>query len=90
MPRALQWTQDNDAQLMVLLKTHRMTLQQAANQLGVSRSFLQRRSMALRQQTVQCTCTADRAVVGAAPLPSGHVISWGAIVIPLQAAARFT
>lgn len=90
MPRALPWSQDHDARLTALLDQPGTTLRKAAQQLGVSRSFAQRRAIVLLKQNIRSACTAAREDAGAAPLPSGHPISWGAIVIPLQATVSFT
>ena len=79
MPRALPWTQDQDARLTTLLDQHGSTLRKAAQQLGVSRSFAQRRAKLLLRQNARSICTSDREDAGAAPLPAGHPITWSAI-----------
>ena len=53
MPRALIWTQDQDARLTALLDQRGSTLRKAAQQLGVSRSFAQRRAKLLLRQNVK-------------------------------------
>lgn len=80
MPRALTWTADQDTRLASLLDRQGVTLRKAAQQLGVSRSFAQRRAKQLSRQTVRTACTRDREDAGAAPLPAGHPITWSAIV----------
>jgi hypothetical protein len=79
MPRALPWTSDQDASLTALLDQRGSTLRKAAQQLGVSRSFAQRRAKLLHRQNVRSVCTPDREDAGAAPLPAGHPITWSAI-----------
>lgn len=79
MPRALPWTSDQDAHLTALLDQRGSTLRKAALQLGVSRSFAQRRAKLLLKQQAQTICTPDREDAGAAPLPAGHPITWSAI-----------
>lgn len=79
MPRALPWTSDQDARLTALLDQRGSTLRKAAQQLGVSRSFAQRRAKLLLKQNTQSLCTSDREDAGAAPLPAGHTITWSAI-----------
>ena len=53
MPRALPWTSDQDASLTALLDQRGSTLRKAAQQLGVSRSFAQRRAKLLHKQSVR-------------------------------------
>ena len=79
MPRALVWTPDQDARLTALLDQRGSTLRKAAVQLGVSRSFAQRRAKLLLRRNTRFACTSDREVAGAAPLPAGHPITWSAI-----------
>lgn len=79
MPRALPWTSDQDAHLTALLDQRGATLRKAALQLGVSRSFAQRRAKVLLQQNTRSICTRDREDAGSAPLPAGHPITWSAI-----------
>ncbi len=79
MPRALPWTSDQDASLTALLDQRGSTLRKAAQQLGVSRSFAQRRAKLLHKQSVRSICTPDREGAGSAPLPAGHPITWSAI-----------
>lgn len=79
MPRALPWTPDQDAHLTTLLDQRGLTLRKAAKQLGVSRSFAQRRAKMLLRQSVRLTCTPDRERAGDAPLPAGHPITLAAI-----------
>ncbi|MBE7209763.1 MAG: hypothetical protein INR65_01975 [Gluconacetobacter diazotrophicus] len=79
MPRALAWTSDQDASLTALLDQRGVTLRKAAKQLGVSRSFAQRRAKMLLRQSVRLICTPDREHAGDAPLPAGHPITWNAI-----------
>ena len=79
MPRALPWTSDQDASLTALLDQRGSTLRKAAQQLGVSRSFAQRRAKLLHKQSVRAICTQDREDAGSAPLPAGHPITWNAI-----------
>ena len=57
----------------------------AAKRLGVSHAFLQRRMTLLVSQKAKAICTPDREDAGAAPLPSGHPISWNAIALPSHA-----
>lgn len=79
MPRALHWTSDQDARLTALLDQRGSTLRKAALQLGVSRSFAQRRAKLLLREQTRSICTPDREDAGAAPLPAGHPITWSAI-----------
>ena len=79
MPRALPWTSDQDARLTALLDQRGSTLRKAALQLGVSRSFAQRRAKMLEQKNTRLLCSRDREDAGAAPLPAGHPITWSAI-----------
>ena len=79
MPRALPWNSDQDASLTALLDQRGSTLRTAARQLGVSRSFAQRRAKLLHTQSVRSICTPDREDAGSAPLPAGHPITWSAI-----------
>ena len=79
MPRALQWTPDQDARLTAILDKRGSTLRKAALQLGVSRSFAQRRAKMLYQKTTRSICSRDREDAGAAPLRAGHPITWSAI-----------
>ena len=79
MPRALQWTADQDARLTAILDTRGSTLRKAALQLGVSRSFAQRRAKMLYRKTTRSPCSRDREDAGSAPLRAGHPITWSAI-----------
>ncbi len=90
MPRALPWRPADDARLLALLDQPGVTLLKAADQLRVSRSFVHRRATVLLQQKVRSICTPEREEAGAAPLPSGHPISWGAILLPSQVSATLS
>ncbi|NPD67873.1 hypothetical protein HN018_10890 [Lichenicola cladoniae] len=79
MPRALPWTPDQDACLTAFLDKRGATLRKAALELGVSRSFAQRRAKMLNQRTARSLCSRDREDAGAAPLRAGHPITWSAI-----------
>lgn len=86
MPRALLWTPDQDARLTAILDKRGATLRKAALQLGVSRSFAQRRAKMLHKKTTRSVCSRDREDAGAAPLRAGHPITWSAIDVgPMDA-----
>lgn len=87
MPRALPWTPAQDARLTAFLHQRGSTLRKAAQQLGVSRSFAQRRAKLLLRERSHSVCTRDREEAGSAPLPAGHPITWNAINGYEQAAA---
>jgi len=63
----------------MLLDQRGGTLRKVAQQLGVSRSFAQRRAKLLLKMNTTFVCTRDREEAGAAPLPPGHPITWAAI-----------
>ena len=67
-----------------LLDQRGATLRKVAEQLGVSRSFVQRRSVQLFRQIAVRTCTPEREDAGVGPLRPGHPISWDAIRVPCQ------
>ena len=90
MPRPLPWTSDHDASLTALLDQRGATLRKAAKQLGVSRSFAQRRAKMLLRKSVRLICTPDRESAGDAPLPAGHPITWKAIAFQSQGERPFT
>ncbi|MCQ8242483.1 hypothetical protein [Rhizosaccharibacter radicis] len=79
MPRALDWTDDQDERLVTLIQKKGATLRQAAFQMGVSRSFAQRRAKMLSRRFNRSTCSAAREEAGEAPLLAGHPITWNAI-----------
>ena len=79
MPKALSWTVEQDATLLALFDQPGMNFRKAAAQLGVSRSFAQRRVTSVMRERRRATVTRDREDAGAAPLPAGHVIAWSAI-----------
>lgn len=87
MPRTINWTGDLDAKLTRLLDHQGLTIRSAAERLGVSRSFAQRRAKLLSSRSRQQTCSEAREAAGMDPLPAGHPITWSAIcsgVIPFE------
>ncbi len=81
MPRSINWTGDLDATLTRLLDYQGVTIRAAAQRLGVSRSFAQRRAKLLSNRMRQRTCTEAREAAGTDPLPAGHPITWSAICV---------
>ena len=79
MPRSIHWTGDLDAKLTRLLDYQGVTIRAAAERLGVSRSFAQRRAKLLSTRTRKQACTDLREAAGDEPLPAGHPITWNAI-----------
>jgi hypothetical protein len=79
MPRSINWTGDLDAKLTRLLDYQGVTIRSAAERLGVSRSFAQRRAKLLAARSRQKICTEAREAAGTEPLPAGHPITWNAI-----------
>jgi hypothetical protein len=88
MPRRLAWSDEMDDRLAVLLDVNRSTIRQAAECLGVSRSFAQRRAKHLEVSRQAQQCSPQRQAAGSAPLPIGHPISWGALAPSDLAAMR--
>ncbi|NHN87345.1 hypothetical protein [Acetobacter conturbans] len=81
MPRALTWSSEQDEKLSFLLNKKKMTLRSAAKLLGVSRSFIHRRSQKMQRDVHFRTCSTMREEAGFEPLAAGHPISWKAIQI---------
>jgi hypothetical protein len=79
MPKPLAWTSQQDACLSAILEKPGGTLKAASRQMGVSRSFIQRRAALLRQAQIRSVSTKERELAGGGPLPAGHPITWGAI-----------
>ena len=79
MPRSINWTGDLDAKLTRLLDYQGVTIRAAAERLGVSRSFAQRRAKLLSTRSRKRSCTHVREAAGTDPLPAGHPITWNAI-----------
>ena len=79
MPRSINWTGDLDAKLTRFLDYQGVTIRAAAERLGVSRSFAQRRAKLLSTRSRQQACTKAREAAGIEPLPAGHPITWSAI-----------
>lgn len=79
MPRSLKWTLDLDIKLERLIDFQGATIRVAAKQLGVSRSFAQRRAKLLSTQTQRRNCSEAREAAGIEPLRAGHPITWSAI-----------
>ncbi len=79
MPRSINWTGDLDAKLTRFLDYQGVTIRAAAERLGVSRSFAQRRAKLLSTRSRQRACTQAREAAGIEPLPAGHPITWNAI-----------
>ncbi|MFT8718836.1 hypothetical protein [Acetobacter sp.] len=88
MPRALTWSPDQDENLFFLLNKKKMTLRSAAKLLGVSRSFIHRRSQKIQREVHFHACSTVREAAGLEPLAVGHPISWRAIETPSQARLR--
>lgn len=84
MPRALNWSSDHDEKLSILLNKKKMTLRSAAKLLGVSRSFVHRKSQKIQKQVNFRTCSSAREEAGLEPLAVGHPISWKAIATRQQ------
>ncbi|MFT8804199.1 MAG: hypothetical protein ABF876_16400 [Acetobacter aceti] len=85
MPRALIWSSEQDEKLSFLLNKKKMTLRGAAKELGVSRSFIHRRSQRMQNEIHFRACSTVREQAGLEPLAAGHPISWLAIQTPRQA-----
>ena len=85
MPRALIWSSEQDEKLSFLLNKKKMTLRSAAKELGVSRSFIHRRSQKMQSEIHFRTCSTVREQAGLEPLTAGHPISWQAIQTRRQA-----
>ncbi|NHO54341.1 hypothetical protein GOB87_10285 [Acetobacter estunensis] len=85
MPRALKWSSEQDEKLSFLLEKKKMTLRNAAKELGVSRSFIHRRSQKMQRETHFRACSSVREQAGLEPLAVGHPISWRAIQTRRQA-----
>lgn len=79
MPRSINWPGDLDIKLTRFLDYQGVTIRAAAERLGVSRSFAQRRAKLLSNQLRQRMCTEAREAAGMEPLPAGHPITWSAI-----------
>ena len=79
MPRSLIWTMELDDKLEHLIDFHGATIRCAAKQLGVSRSFAQRRAKLLSTQSRRRHCSEAREAAGDEPLRAGHPITWSAI-----------
>ena len=79
MPRSLNWSLDLDAKLERLIDFQGATIRCAAKQLGVSRSFAQRRAKLLSSRSQRNRCSEAREAAGVEPLPVGHPITWSAI-----------
>ncbi|WP_428375182.1 hypothetical protein [Lichenicoccus sp.] len=79
MPRSLKWTLDLDVKLERLIDFQGATIRCAAKQLGVSRSFAQRRAKLLAIQSQRRHCSEAREAAGVEPLRAGHPITWSAI-----------
>ena len=75
----LDWRPDQDAKLTALMNSLGQTVRQAAVQLGVSRSSVQRRAKLLAARKLRSSTSREREEAGDAPLPAGHPISWGAL-----------
>ncbi|MBB3883985.1 hypothetical protein [Acetobacter oeni] len=88
MPRALTWSPDLDEKLVFLLDKKKMTLRNAAKILGVSRSFIHRRSQKMQHNIHFRTCSTAREQAGLEPLAVGHPISWRAIETRRQSMLR--
>ncbi|MBB3175010.1 hypothetical protein FHR90_002857 [Endobacter medicaginis] len=80
MPRPLDWSVEMDAKLAALLDHKGGTIRKAASNLGVSRSFIQRRAKMIAMKKHSDSCTPARQAAGDAPLPVGHPISWEALM----------
>ncbi|NHO32473.1 hypothetical protein [Acetobacter fallax] len=88
MPRALTWSSDLDEKLVFLLDKKKMTLRNAAKVLGVSRSFIHRKSQKIQHNTHFKACSIAREQAGFEPLAVGHPISWRAIETRRQSMLR--
>jgi hypothetical protein len=84
MPKKITWSTEMDEKLSTLLNKKRMTLRKAAEILGVSRSFLHRRSQAIVANERRHFCSSTREQAGGEPLAAGHPISWTAIQLSSQ------
>ncbi len=72
------WTAEHDARLLALREEPGMTLQKLGAQMGVSRSYAQRRLHELRMRRPDAR-SAERSAAGKDPLPPMHPIAWQAI-----------
>ncbi|NHN83048.1 hypothetical protein GOB93_00070 [Acetobacter musti] len=88
MPRALTWSSELDEKLVFLLNKKKMTLRNAAKVLGVSRSFIHRRSQKMQYNSHFRACSTAREQAGFEPLAVGHPISWRAIETRHQSRLR--
>ncbi|MCQ8240536.1 hypothetical protein [Rhizosaccharibacter radicis] len=86
MPRPLDWPRARDAEMLRLLRRPGATLRTVAGVMGVSRCFAQRRTVVLCLRGPEMECASNRAEAGETPLPPGHPISMGAIMVPSQIA----